>query len=183
VLKLVDESSDDFYFANFNYFTFNAAGNVKQIAATGTTTIQAEDFDAGGEGVAYHDTDTSNDGGAYRPNEGVDIQPTGSGNGFDVGWVQAGEWLKYTVNVQQAGNYNVGFTVATALAGGTFHLEADGADITGPIRVNNTGGWQTYTTLSRQVALPAGQHTLRLVMDASDDVFLANFDSMTFTPV
>ena len=61
--------------------------------------IQAEDFDIGGEGVAYHDTDAVNSGGVYR-STGVDVQATGdSGGGYNVGWVKAGEWLTYTVNV------------------------------------------------------------------------------------
>src|SRR5207248_2918042 len=53
-------------------------------------TIQAENFDYGGEGVAYHDFDASNNGGAYRA-EGVDIQATGAAGsdpgGYDIGWV------------------------------------------------------------------------------------------------
>jgi len=53
---------------------------------------------------AYHDTDATNDGGAYRLTEGVDIEPTGdSGGGYDVGWTHGGEWMKYTVNVATAG--------------------------------------------------------------------------------
>ncbi|MDO8686315.1 MAG: hypothetical protein Q7J78_06575 [Clostridiales bacterium] len=35
-------------------------------------TIQAENFDNGGEGVAYHDSDATNSGGQYR-STGVDI--------------------------------------------------------------------------------------------------------------
>src|SRR5207247_4583061 len=35
--------------------------------------IQAEDFDRGGEGVAYHDNVPGNAGALYRPNEDVDI--------------------------------------------------------------------------------------------------------------
>src|SRR5258708_1566924 len=58
--------------------------------------IQAENFDNGGEGVAYHDTDAANLGGAYRAT-GVDIEATGdTGGGYDVGWTHAGEWLDYT---------------------------------------------------------------------------------------
>jgi len=34
---------------------------------TGTTRIEAEDFDWGGNGVSYYDTDSVNVGGQYRP--------------------------------------------------------------------------------------------------------------------
>ena len=55
--------------------TFGNGGNPWAIAASGTTRIQAENFDTGGEGVAYHDTDTANSGGQYRTSEGVDVRP------------------------------------------------------------------------------------------------------------
>ena len=67
--------------------------------------IQAEDFDQGGEGVAYHDATKGNSGGVYRTNEGVDIEATtDTGAGYDVGNAAAGEWLGYTVNVPQTGD-------------------------------------------------------------------------------
>ena len=54
--------------------------------------VQAEDYDDGGEGSAYHDTEPENLGGAYRLQEGVDIQSLEEG-GLNVGWARAGEWL------------------------------------------------------------------------------------------
>src|SRR5690349_19409651 len=39
--------------------------------------IEVENYDNGGEGVAYHDTTATNDGGAYRA-EGVDVCTCGS---------------------------------------------------------------------------------------------------------
>src|SRR5258708_39726396 len=68
-------------------------------------TIQAENFDNGGEGVAYHDSGSNNVGGAYRQT-GVDIEASSAG-GYDVGWIAAGEWLNYTVSVATAGTYTV----------------------------------------------------------------------------
>ena len=59
-------------------------------------TIQAEDFDRGAADVAYSDTTGGNAGGAYRSTN-VDIEKTtDAGGGFNLGWVDAGEWLKYT---------------------------------------------------------------------------------------
>ena len=144
-------------------------------------TIQAEDFDNGGEGVAFHDTTTANQGGAYRTTA-VDVQPaTDSGGGFNVGYTKAGEWLEYTVNVQTAGTYNLGFRLASPGAGGTFHLEVDGVDKTGPLTVPNTGGWQTWKTITKNgVALPAGAHVLRLKMDTNGATgSVGNFNHIT----
>ena len=95
--------------------------------------IQVEDFDHGGEGIAYHDLDAANNGlTKYRGNSGVDIQPTTDiGGGFNTGYVKAGEWLQYQLNVAQAGTYNLDVRVASAAAGGAFHFELDGVNISG----------------------------------------------------
>ncbi|MDB5103642.1 MAG: C-terminal target protein, partial [Fibrobacteres bacterium] len=59
--------------------------------------LQAEDYRGGGEGIGYHDLTTVNSGGQYRT-DGVDIQATtDAGGGYNVGWIQAGEWLDYDV--------------------------------------------------------------------------------------
>jgi phosphatidylserine/phosphatidylglycerophosphate/cardiolipin synthase-like enzyme len=135
-------------------------------------TIQAENFDKGGSGVAYNDTTSSNQGGQYRTTEAVDIEATSdAGGGYDVGWTAAGEWLNYTVNVATAGTYTIEARVAASGAGGTFHIEANGVDKTGPMTIPNTGGWQTWTTISKaNVTLSAGAQIWRLVFDNAGSV-------------
>jgi hypothetical protein len=130
--------------------------------------VQLENYDGGGEGVAYHDTTSGNSGGAYRTNN-VDIETTGdTGGGFDLKSVKQTEWLKYTVNVAAAGTYTLDLRVASLGAGGTFHLEVNGVNKTGPLVVPNTSGWQTWTTVSKTgVSLAAGQQVIRVVMDAN----------------
>lgn len=143
-------------------------------------TIQAEDFDQGGEGVAYHDTTSGNAGGVYRSTD-VDLQPA-SGGGYNVGWTKPGEWLQYSVNAGSAGSYMVSFRVASPGAGGTFHLEMNGVNVTGSVSIPATGDWQTYQTVSKTVALSAGAQKARLVLDsAAGDV--GNFDWLRFTAV
>ncbi|HEX8523355.1 MAG TPA: NPCBM/NEW2 domain-containing protein [Tepidisphaeraceae bacterium] len=133
-------------------------------------TIQVEDFDQGSEGYGYHDTEYTNYGTAtsYRFPAGVDLENTSdAGGGFNIGYVKSGEWLNYTVNVAQAGLYNLAVRVASYTAGGNFHFELDGVNLTGAMTVPNTSAWQTYTTISKNgLNLPAGLHTLRLVMDS-----------------
>jgi hypothetical protein len=131
--------------------------------------VQAEDFDFGGEGVAFHDSDGANKGGAYRTSDGVDISPTSDGGGGHVvGWASAGEWLQYSVHVTAAASYDLSVRVGHLGAGGTFHIEANGADITGPLTVPTTGGWDIYTTITKAgVWLNAGTQTWRLVLDTN----------------
>ena len=133
-----------------------------------TTAIQFENFDAGGAGIAYGDASTGNAGGAYRTTD-VDIEATSdAGGGFDVGWVSAGEWLTYTVNVAAAGTYDLDIRVASAGTGGTFHIEVDGVDQTGRLTVPNTRGWQTWVTIRKSgITLRAGSQVWRIVMDTN----------------
>jgi hypothetical protein len=130
--------------------------------------VQAENFDNGGASVAYVDHSSDNQGGQYRATA-VDIEGTSdSGGGFNVGWIEPGEWLAYTVNVAQAGSYTLEARVAASGAGGTFHIAANGTDVTGPLTIPDTGGWQAWTTITRQgVNLNAGQQVLRLVIDSA----------------
>lgn len=138
--------------------------------------VQVEYYDQGGEGVAYHDTTPDNEtGSAFRAPTGVDVVPTA------VGYVQPGEWLKYTVNVASTGSYTVAATVAAPAAGGTFHVEFDDVDRTGPMVVPATGGWGAYQTITKSgVQLTAGQHMMRLVMDTATTGYVADFDSLSF---
>src|SRR5262245_20267205 len=109
-------------------------------------TIEAENFDNGGEGVAYHDTTSGNSGGQYR-NTNVDIESSSEG-GYDVGWIAAAEWLNYTVNVASAGSYTVQLRVASP-GGGAMHVGFNtGSHVWVPVSIPATGGWQNWTTVS-----------------------------------
>ena len=131
--------------------------------------VEAESYDDGGEGLAYHDTTAANVTGAYRE-AGVDVEATSdTGGGYNVGHVVAGEWLEYTVNVTAAGSYALQVRFASATGGGTVHFEFDGVDKTGPVTLPGTGGWQTWQTVTTTptVSLAAGEHVVRLSVDAS----------------
>jgi hypothetical protein len=107
--------------------------------------IQAEDFDTGGEGTGYHDTTAGNSGGQYRPNDDVDIVRTSdSWGGYDVYRVQTGEWLAYTVTVVQGGAFDFSLRVATTYSDSAFHIEVDGQNVTGRVAVARTGAWSRY---------------------------------------
>jgi len=170
---------------------FNDATIVPQPAAPSTSpfsgtpaavpgTIQAADFDRGGEGVAYHDSTPGNAGGAYRSTN-VDIETCTEG-GVDVGWLAIGEWLTYSIRVASSGSYMLGARVAAPSTGGTFHVEVDGANATGPIAIPETGSWQIFTTVNTTIALTAGDHQARVVIDAAGPgAVIGNLKSFSFT--
>jgi Carbohydrate binding module (family 6)/Calcineurin-like phosphoesterase/Purple acid Phosphatase, N-terminal domain len=155
----------------FNWFRFSASTSSPTTAYGGTPapipgTIQAENFDTGGQSVAYYDTTPGNKGGSYR-NTDVDIGPTAdAGGGYYIGWTRAGEWLTYSVNVGAAGTYTLSTRVANVGTGATFHVEIDGVDRTGAIPVPDTGAWDAWQTIAAGgVSLSAGSHVMRVVLD------------------
>lgn len=129
-------------------------------------TFEAENFDLGGEGVAYHDLGTGNAGGVYRTSEDVDIYTPASGtnaSGHAVNNIQTGEWLEYTINAASAGTYMLQLHVSSQYTTSRFHVEIDGTDVTGPITVPSTGWWGTFAWYGKAgVSLTAGNHVLRV---------------------
>jgi hypothetical protein len=133
--------------------------------------IAAVNYDLGGEGVAYHTQSSANKGGYYRNNEAIGIAPTNdAGGGFEVGWLETGSWLRYTVYVSHTGTYTLSLRVAAGDATGALHVEVDGANLTGSLHVPQTGAWSpaVWTTLTATVSLTAGKRVLRVVTDAQN---------------
>lgn len=127
--------------------------------------IQAENFDKGGEGIAYHDVDANNLGQAYRPAEGVDLESSND-QGYDVYWMVSGEWLEYTIQVPTTGKYDIVANLATVPGFGYFRILVNNIDVSGKQYVLNTGGWQSWKafTLSN-INLTAGKQILRFEID------------------
>ena len=143
--------------------------------------IRVENYDEGGEGVAYHDTTATNLFGLYR-NEGVDIATDPAG-GYVVGWTEPGEWENYSIHVNKATNYVIAPLIASDTNVGVFHLEINGVDKTGPFYVPNTGGWTTYQLLAKtNIFLTAGDHVMKVVVDTGQfnigEIILTDFASV-----
>jgi|GEM_PF-2174506 len=141
--------------------------------------VQAENYDTGGQGVAYNQTVNGGQT-SYRSDNNSAVGPdAGASNGYAVGSTQAGQWMRYSVNVGSSGAYTIGFRASSGATGGTFHLmDERGNNLTGSVTVPATGGWSTYTTVyANSVNLTAGQHVYTLIEDTSG----FNIDSMTFT--
>jgi hypothetical protein len=146
---------------NLNWFGFEGARDQSAYADHDLSRVQAEDFDTGGEGVAYEDVADGNAGGAYRATN-VDIQVADDvDGGYNVGWIEPGEWLEYTVEVPADGDYSL----VSRLAGyndTTLDVAVDGEQVA-TVDVPDTGGWQDWTTVdSGTVPLSAGTHTVRV---------------------
>ena len=127
--------------------------------------LQCEYYDLGGEGVAYHDSDSINSGsgrynkadGSYlhefRLNEAVDISytkfrdPPIDNNAYNfvdpekdqlyIGWTDPGEWTKYTIDVQKEGTYSLDL-MFTANQDGKISFSVNDMDVSGPVSVPST---------------------------------------------
>lgn len=149
--------------------------------------IQAEDYDTGADGIAYHDSDNTKEGDAasYRDDGGVDIV-RGNG-GYAIGYTSSGEWLEYTVNVKEAGVYIYEATVSSGTTGSSFKLSLVNGDkledLTDVISVPQTGSndWSTYRTLSGRllIPLPEGKQIIHLDITGSS----CNIDKINFRHV
>jgi hypothetical protein len=162
--------------------------------------IEMENFDEPGTGRgagvdSYSDNDSddhgaeSNCGKSYREGTGVDIYKKATG--YVVGYNQAGEWLEYTVNVKEAGDYTMYAAVASANATSGFQLSIDDKNITEEIAVPKNDGeenFDDYNKVKANVTLPAGEHILRFTvtgdwMDIDYINFVAGKDAADSDPL
>jgi hypothetical protein len=142
-------------------------------------TVLAENYDTGGQGVGYNVTSVNGSANSYR-SDGVDLETASSpAVGNDIGWTASGQWFRYTVNVSSAGTYLVSFLVASeSTVTDAFHISnSSGTNLSGSVEVPDTGGWQTWTTVTATVTLPAGKQTLTVNQDNGG----WNIDSAEFT--
>jgi len=150
-------SGESAFVNNSSGFTTTLSGNSWQAApppaegpyggnpASIPGTVQAENYDVGGQGVGYSVNSVNGTDNGYR-SDGVDLETASSpATGNDIGWTSSGQWFRYTVNVATAGTYNVSFEIAAPSAvSDAFHVtNSSGTNLSGSVNVPATGGWQT----------------------------------------
>jgi hypothetical protein len=167
---------------NLNRLTFAAvASNQNPFGGSARNipgVVESEDYDTGGQGIAYSDNEPANQGGTiYRGTEGVDVGASVSEGGNVVGWTVANEWLEYTVNVPSAGNYNMAIRYAALNTAGNIHVEFNGVNKTSTVSLPATGGWDTFQTVTRTIALSAGVQIMRVFIESAG----YNLNKLTFT--
>ena len=132
--------------------------------------IEVENFDEPGTGRgagvdSYNDNDAEDHGIAegdksYREGTGVDIYKKATG--YVVGYNQSGEWLEYTVNIKEAGDYTMFASVATENSTASFSLSIDDKSVA-EVPVSGSS-WDDFVKVKANVTLPAGEHILRFTV-------------------
>lgn len=157
-------------------------------------TVFASDFDMGRNGVAYYDSEIANyhvstgsysawNSGWHYRNDGVDIEPSFdqiNSNGRGVGFTTTDEWMQYDINVTESAVYDVELRIANGSTDGAFHFSVDGADVSSLFYVQNTGGYQSWESLTiSNVVLTPDDKKLKLHIDEGG----FNVGSFTFNSV
>ncbi|GAB4241504.1 MAG: hypothetical protein Kow0049_30150 [Stanieria sp.] len=136
--------------------------------------IEAEDY------RTFSDSTSGNIGQAYRQDD-VDIEKTtDAGGGYNVGWIDSGEWLTYDLNIPVDGTYKIVARVASQRNDNhSLGVSLDGTEID-RINFKSTGGWQSWQNVPGQkINLTAGNHKLRLDMHSA----LFNINYLELIPV
>ncbi|MBB6459653.1 cellulase family glycosylhydrolase [Flammeovirga kamogawensis] len=137
-------------------------------------TLEAENYDIGGEGFTFSDSEELNQGGAYRT-DGVDIEEiTG---GYQVGYVEKGEWLEYSVDVKEAATYKITAFIAAMEGGGEMTIKSDlNSREEAEFSILSTNSWTEQTSITSNLKLEAGEQILRLTINAKPAF---NIDKLT----
>lgn len=150
--------------------------------------IQVQDFDEGGEGVAYHETDPPADWAVDVRGTDIDFKPTPDADGeYSVGKFRSDEWLEYTCAVEP-GTYTLRVRCGTAREGRALDLTLDGESLA-TVDVPVTG-WSSHTTVSAEIdiggdpATAPHERVLRLSPTADGvDVAWVEFVAIDLEPV
>ena len=150
-------------------------------------TLQAENFDVGGEGVTFHDSDSNDEEKVgYRTNNGgIDIV-RGNG-GYAIGYTNSGEWMEYTVNVKQAGVYAFEAWASSGVTNSSFKIElsTDAGLVplteTLPVTCVTQNSWDTYRANTGRLLIPLeeGKQIIRITIVGST----CNIDKVIFRHV
>ena len=105
---------------------------------------------------------------SFSTQVGVELETTSdNGGGQNVGFLDAGDIMEYQVNVRYSGEYTVRVRTASEVNGSASMelIDQDGQSIgLGDFVFPASGGWQTWTTSSKEVDMDAGLYTLRVTV-------------------
>lgn len=125
-------------------------------------TIRAVDFDSGiyGKAPVASDKYPVNE---VRPGEAVHTEIGGSKFGGNIGWISAGDWVQYTITIEQGGRYRFEAWLASDEnpAGGI--KVSVGNTVVGTSPASAITGWHSYRSYTvGEAALTAGKHVIRV---------------------
>ena len=187
-LKAIVVATDGTAFERLSSVTaYEPRGTYKDQIAELPGTLQAENFDTGADGIAYHDSNSNKEGDAasYRSDGGIDIVK-GNG-GYALGYTNNGEWMEYTVDVKEAGVYEYDAVVSSGTTNSGFSISlinnGKTTNLTPSLVVPQTGNndWGKYVSLHGRLSVPleAGKQVIRINITGSS----CNIDKIVFNRI
>jgi len=142
----------------------------KGVAAAVPGKLEFENYDEGGSGVSYSDTDSENKGKVYREDavdiEAIDCENASEEKCYALGYTLKDEWLEYTIDVANTAKLFWKARVATGSETAGFHMTIDGKPFGENVVVENTGSWTDYKEIAGEGAeVEKGKHILRVTID------------------
>ena len=132
------------------------SGKAVEVKMSLSVVIQAEDYNAGGEHYGYH----------KNPSEGGMKQETQNGVTYLKG-MKSGEWVRYSINVREAGRYGITCRMFQKRSGGKFRIAINGVYKTGEISLSGSAGvWNE--TFVYPVELEAGEQYIDFRIKGGD---------------
>ena len=107
----------------------------------------------------------------YYNNGMVSETCTDAGGGQNMGYANPGDYMDYLVNITKAGYYNINYRVASTNSSSQIIIRKSSGDSFVPIdtvAIPNTGGWQTWRTVTSKVYLEEGRFTLRIFVRSGE---------------
>ena len=150
--------------------------------------VDAGTFDEGGQGVSWNDDPGLN--GTQTARTDTDVELVGPAQ--DIGYVEAGEWVEYTVNVAEAGTYDLSVIAKTPIGGNSVTVSIEGGAPLATFALPDSNGAATsFTgttfaeTPAQQVSLAAGEQTIRVAFDGSpaSNGYLLDYRGLTLDKV
>ena len=96
----------------------------------------------------------------YSEMDGIQLEGCGEG-GQNIGYIETGDSISYSVDVKTAGEYTVSFRVASQDGGGVISLESEDGEVASA-EVPKTGDWQSWETITVKAELEAGEQELTI---------------------
>jgi aryl-phospho-beta-D-glucosidase BglC (GH1 family) len=127
--------------------------------------IEAEDYDLGGEKIAYRSADSLNTPGYYRPGEGLDID-TLNGSGYAL-VLEEGEWAEYTFRIDSASLYQICLMASALEEGNSLKASFNGQNTTEDMRVSPAATREDLATFCDTIYLERGVQVVRLFSKGS----------------
>ncbi|MBL7968624.1 MAG: carbohydrate-binding protein [Prolixibacteraceae bacterium] len=168
MMGAIDLLESDPMVFRYSWFTGNRSGNFPYIdlfdAQSGKLTELGElyvNFNPVHNPDFYTTIPARIEAESYTAMSGTSIEATKDVSGIaNVGWIDAGDWLEYNIDVPANGNYTFYFRIS-ANATTNFDLKVDDV-LRENVQVATTGGWQNWKTLQTTLSLSAGRHKVRI---------------------